>query len=289
LAHHELIVALEDQGPNIAAALAGRTADGAIEDQGAVTGYASDEAADCMPISQTLASKLCAHMDKLRQDGSFSWLSPDARVQVTLEYKYDADGAVMPIRVRCVAIQYSHSQDVKTEKAEKDLIDQVVKAVVPDRLLETCQFHLTARSRRSGSQDSGLGGRRSDADTYGGWISTSSGSLSGRSSLTRSAAYGARWAARSLVAAQLCRRCTVQLTYVPGRPEPLVQVQTFGASRGRTDAELAQILKQHFDFRCSSLKRDLELKEFQFQRLSAYGHFGRADLDLPWEKPKALK
>jgi len=289
-----VIVALEDQGPDIAAALAGRTADRASEAQGTVSGYASDEASDCMPLSHSLASKLCAQMDKLRNDGSLSWLRPDARAQVTLEYKDEADGAVVPMRVHSVAIQYSHSQEVKSADAEKELMDQVVKAVVPEGLrAHSCQFHFTARSRRTGSQDSGLGGRRPDADMYGGWTSGACSSLSGRdgSSLARSSAYGSRWAARSLVAARLCRRCMVQLTYIPGRPEPLVQVQSFGTSRaaGRSDADLVQILNQNFDFRLSSLKQDLELKEPQFQRLSAHGHFGRADLDLPWEKPKALK
>eukprot|EP00931_Biecheleriopsis_adriatica_P080889 TRINITY_DN5422_c0_g2_i1.p1 TRINITY_DN5422_c0_g2~~TRINITY_DN5422_c0_g2_i1.p1 ORF type:complete len:383 (-),score=92.95 TRINITY_DN5422_c0_g2_i1:36-1184(-) len=289
-----VIVAVEDQGPDITAALGSRAAD--VSDfLGTVCGYATDEAADFMPVSQSLAAKLCAQMDQLRRDGALSWLRPDARAQVTVEYKEEADGAVLPLRVDTVAIQYSHSQDVKTEVAERELREQVVKAVIPERLMESSfKCLLTVRSRRPGSE-AGCAGRRPEVDMYGGWAAVgSSSSMSGRdgSSLSRCASYGSRWAARSLVAARLCRRCTVQLSFAPGRAEPIsIHVQSFGTSRssGRTDAELAELLSHNFDFRPNSLKQDLGLKTVQFQRLSAHGHFGRADLDLPWEKPKAFK
>ncbi|CAE8610080.1 unnamed protein product [Polarella glacialis] len=292
-----VIVAIEDQGPDIAAALAGNRANDSVLVcmQGVVSGYATDEAADCMPLSHSLASQLCAQMDKLRKEGPLSWLRPDARVQVTVEYKDEADGAVVPVRVHCVAILYSHTQEVKADKAEKDLMEQVVKVVISERLLDSnTQYQLSARAQRSASSDAGLSGRKADADMYGGWGSGGGCTLSGRdgSTVARSAAYGARWAARSLVAARLCRRCTVQLSYTPGSAEVAsILVQSYGSSRagGRSDAELADILAQNFDLSLSGLKRDLGLKGSQFQRLSAHGHFGRAALDLPWEKPKVLK
>lgn len=287
-----VIVAVEDQGPDFAAALVGGQADDANRTQGVAFGYASDEAPDAMPLSQTLASKLSAQMDKLRKDGSLGWLFPDARIQVTVEYKEDADGAVVPVRVQSISILARHNLDVDDTKAQESLQQEVVKAVIPERLLDgNTKYSFTWLSGLGGG--SGLSGRKLDVDTYGGWTSSGSEQLSGRdgSSFARSASYGARWAARSLVAARLCRRCSVQISYIPGSAEPSsVHVQSYGTGRssGRSDAELAELIAKNFDFRPSSLKRDLGLALPQFQRLSAYGHCGRVDLDLPWEKPKAL-
>ncbi|CAE7197527.1 Mat2a [Symbiodinium sp. CCMP2592] len=284
-----VIVAVEDQGPDIAASL-GSQRPKLTDDQAVVVGYATDETEDAMPLSHALASQICAQMDRLRRDGVLTWLRPDARAQVTVEYKADSDGALLPQRVHSISVIYSHLPEVKPAAAEKDLMDQVVKPVVPDRFLDSSVRCVFAPRARRGASEAGFSGRRCDADGYGGWVP--GGVLSGRDgwALGR-AAYGARWAARSLVAAGLCRRCEVRLTFDPQSEAAGVQVHSFGTSRSssKTDTQLAEIVTQSFDFRPSSLQRDLNLKGPLFQRLSAYGHFGRKELDLPWEKPKALQ
>mmetsp|Transcript_6545 Transcript_6545/g.15119 ORF Transcript_6545/g.15119 Transcript_6545/m.15119 type:complete len:383 (+) Transcript_6545:56-1204(+) len=285
-----VIVAIEDQGPDIAASL-GSQRPQLTDDQAIACGYATDETEEAMPLSHSLATRLCAKMDQLRRDG-LAWLRPDARVQVTLEYKEDSDGALLPQRVHSISIIYSHLPEVKPAAAEKDLMEKVVKHVVPEKLLDSSVRYVFSPRARRGVSEAGFSGRRCDCDTYGGWAPA--GVLSGRDGfgLSRCAAYGARWAARSLVAAKLCRRCEVQLSFNPLQAEvATVQVRSFGSSRssGKTDAQLAEILMNSFDFRQSSLQRDLNLKGPQFQRFSAYGHFGHKDMDLPWEKPKALR
>lgn len=284
-----VIVAVEDQGPDIAASL-GSQRPKLSDDQAVVVGYATDETEDAMPLSHALASQICAQMDRLRRDGVLTWLRPDARAQVTVEYKADSDGALLPQRVHSISIIYSHLPEVKPAAAEKDLMDQVVKPVVPDRFLDSSVRCIFAPRARRGASEAGFSGRRCDSDGYGGWVP--GGVLSGRDgwALGR-AAYGARWAARSLVAAGLCRRCEVRLAFDPQSEAAGVQVHSFGTSRSssKTDTQLADIVTQSFDFRPSSLQRDLNLKGPLFQRLSAYGHFGRKELDLPWEKPKALQ
>ncbi|CAE7170948.1 SAMS2, partial [Symbiodinium necroappetens] len=208
-----VIVAVEDQGPDIAASL-GSQRPKLSDDQAVVVGYATDETEDAMPLSHALASQICAQMDRLRRDGVLTWLRPDARAQVTVEYKADSDGALLPQRVHSISIIYSHLPEVKPAAAEKDLMDQVVKPVVPDRFLDSSVRCIFAPRARRGASEAGFSGRRCDSDGYGGWVP--GGVLSGRDgwALGR-AAYGARWAARSLVAAGLCRRCEVRLTFDP--------------------------------------------------------------------------
>jgi len=290
-----VIVAVEDQGPDITAAIAGTGSsdDPACGGMVVASGYATDESPDGMPLSHSLAAKLCAQMDKLSKEGSLAWLRPGARVQVTLEYQEEADGAVVPVKVHSVSIIYSHSQDVKAEQAEQDLLKEVVNVVLPERLVDSnTKYQMVARPMRAGACDSGLAGQQLDADTYGGWVASGT-KLSGRdgSSLSRNACYAARWAALSLVSARLCRRCIVQLSFAPNAAAPAVSVQTFGSGSrsGKSDAELAELVSRNFDLSPNGLKRDLRVGSAQFQRLSAYGHFGRTELDLPWEKPKAFK
>eukprot|EP00933_Yihiella_yeosuensis_P037092 TRINITY_DN30952_c0_g1_i2.p1 TRINITY_DN30952_c0_g1~~TRINITY_DN30952_c0_g1_i2.p1 ORF type:complete len:396 (-),score=71.26 TRINITY_DN30952_c0_g1_i2:59-1246(-) len=294
-----VIIALDDKGPDITAAIAGSQNPG-VDDASCggmvvASGYATDEAPDCMPLSHSLARKMCAQMDKLRKDASLPWLYPDARAQVTFEYQETSDGGVVPVKAHTVSILCSHSSDIQSEQAEQELMKQVVKTQIPENYLDSAtRYQIVARPQRTGFSDSGLSGRKSDVDAYGGWSSSGS-KLSGRdgNSLSRSAAYVARWAARSLVAARFCKRCTVQISFAPRAAEPAICVNTFGSgqsSSGKNDAELADIVLRNFDFTANGLKHDLGLSSLsQFQRLSTYGHYGRSELDLPWEKPKALK
>ncbi|CAJ1328565.1 unnamed protein product, partial [Effrenium voratum] len=160
-----VIVAVEDQGPDITAPLAGQRQ--LADDQVVVQGYASDETPELMPCSQLLAQELCTKMDTLRREGTLAWLRPDARVQVTVKYNTDAEGGLVPLRVHSVAIVYGHLSEVKPETAEKDLLEKVVHAVVPERLLDSdVQFLFTPRARRG---DAGLSGRRFVTESYGGW------------------------------------------------------------------------------------------------------------------------
>lgn len=294
-----VIVAVEEQSPDLAAAItAGKGAEDAITgDQGIVFGYATDETPEMMPISHVLASKLCAQLDKVRKDGTVAWLRPDGRAQVTVEYREEPDGSVVPARIHSVVISASHATDAKPDQVEKDLKEHVVQPILPEHLCDVnTVYNLTLAKQSIGSahSDTGLTGRNVVVDTYGGWGSHGGGSISGKdgSKVQRSAAYGARWAARSLVAAKHCKRCVVQINYSPSATQPVsVHVNSYGSSKacGKTDADLIAILMRSFDFRPGCLQRDLNLKVPQFQKLASYGHFGRSELESPWEKPKELK
>lgn len=293
-----VIVAVEEQTPDLAQAI---TVGKAIEDigagdQGIVFGYATDESLGMMPLSHALATKLCIQLDKVRKDGTIGWIRPSGRVQVTVDYRETSEGAVVPVHVRSVVISAQHAADVKPEQMEKDLLEHVVKPVLPQELCDANTVYLLSEPKNllnSALSDTGLTGRKVIVDTYGGWGSHGGCSLSGKdaSKISRSATYGARWAAASLVAARFCKRCLVQLSYSPSTTQPAsVHVNSYGTAKhcGKTDAELAAVLMRNFDFRPGCLQRDLGLKVPQFQKLAAYGHLGRSDLELPWEKPKEL-
>lgn len=293
-----VINAVEEQSPDLVQAI---TAGKAPEDigageQGIVFGYATDESPAMMPLTHLLATGLCVQLDKVRKEGIVGWVRPEGRAQVTVEYTETVDGALVPARIHAVVISTRHGTDVKTEQIERDLMEHVVKPVLPDELCDSSTlFHLGGSKQAIGGLhcDAGLTGRKTAADTYGGWCSQGGGSLSGKDAtkISRSATYGARWAARSLVSARFCKRCLVQLSYSPSNTHPAsVHVNSYGTAKssGKTDAELTAILLRNFDFRVGCLQRDLGLKVPQFQTLAAYGHFGRTDLELAWEKPKEL-
>lgn len=287
-----VIVAVEDQGTD----LASQTVIGAPPAEGSessvVCGYATDETDELMPLSHSLANKLCQRLDSCRKDGTLAWAHPCGMAQVSVEYS-EVQRALVPARIHSVALTVQHSNDVKPEQIQKELMDHVVKPTLPAQYCDDAtKYHLDqAKQPLSGSGHVGMTGRRIASDTYGGWGHHSSVSLSGKdaSKGSRVATYGARWAAVSLVAGKHCKRAAVQLTYACGSAEPVaISVDAYGTSN-ISNGELVELLKRNFDFKPSSLQRDLDLKSVQFQKLSAYGHMGRIDMELTWEKHKELK
>lgn len=292
-----VIVAVEEQSADLSQAFAAaRPADevGAA-DGGVVFGYATSETAECMPMSHVLATGLCARLDELRQNGTLPSVCPDARAQVKLQYDVAEDGALQVLRIHTVTLLVRRTPDAKSEEVESEVLEKVVMEALPSQLCdEKTEIRVMVSTKHASQGASGFAGRRTAVDTYGGWGQQGE-ALAGNDGLrvARCGAYGARWAARSLVQGGFCSRCSVQLSYTPGAATAdsvSVHVDSLGSARGgRSDADLANVLRQSFDFRPGCLQRDLGLKTFRFQQLSAHGHFGRPDLKLPWESPKDLK
>eukprot|EP00928_Gymnodinium_smaydae_P038392 TRINITY_DN2649_c0_g1_i2.p1 TRINITY_DN2649_c0_g1~~TRINITY_DN2649_c0_g1_i2.p1 ORF type:complete len:419 (-),score=91.77 TRINITY_DN2649_c0_g1_i2:342-1538(-) len=295
-----IIVALEEQAPDLAQAFSAKAQeDGDEEEHGTCSGYATDETPELMPLSHVLASKLCSQLDKARKAGTLPWARPAASSQVVVEYRTLPDGGLRPVRIRSVSVAARPMGSASAEQVEKDLRDHVVRPVLPAALCDQETLYHLRPPRSAGAQsDTGLSGRQPAADGYGGWGSDAFASPSGLdgSRLRRCGAYGARWVARSLVEAKLCKRCLVQVCYTRGSAAPsAIRVDSYGScSPGLSDADLAARVQRSFDLRPSSLQRCLGLKKPQFQRLAAHGHFGRgvAGEELPetpgWEVSKAL-
>eukprot|EP00446_Apocalathium_sp_SHHI-4_P012222 CAMPEP_0177211200 /NCGR_PEP_ID=MMETSP0367-20130122/31960_1 /TAXON_ID=447022 ORGANISM="Scrippsiella hangoei-like, Strain SHHI-4" /NCGR_SAMPLE_ID=MMETSP0367 /ASSEMBLY_ACC=CAM_ASM_000362 /LENGTH=390 /DNA_ID=CAMNT_0018660359 /DNA_START=61 /DNA_END=1233 /DNA_ORIENTATION=- len=292
-----VIVAVEETTPDLTQAVAGAKALEEVGngDMGVVSGYATDETPEMMPLSQLLASRLCARFDKVRKDGTLPWAKLGGRAQVVLEYTSKPDGGLAAVRVHTITITAPRSAEVKAEQVEKDITEHVVKPVLPPNLQGGNMVLRFPDPKQHPQSDVGMSGKQVASDTYGGWGGASCGALSGKDAtkVGRSGAYGARLAARSLVSAGLCKRASVQLSYLPGSAAPAsVSVNTFGSGMtvsGRSDADLAELVRRNFDFRPCCLQRELGLKSAQFQKVSAHGHFGRSDLELAWEKRKDLK
>ena len=255
-------------------------------DQGMMFGYATNETPEYMPYPISLAHKLTKQLTKVRKDGTLSYLRPDGKSQVTVEY--DEDGK--PIHINAVVLSTQHDAKVTQEQIHTDIKKYVFDPVLPKELTdERTKFFINPTGRfviGGPNGDSGLTGRKIIVDTYGGYARHGGGAFSGKdcTKVDRSAAYAARYVAKNLVAAGLCDRCEIQLSYAIGVAQPTsINIDTFGTGK-KTAGELISIIRENFDLRPAGIIKMLGLRRPIYKQTAAYGHFGRNDLDLPWEK-----